>query len=129
MTRKVLRNPASARPPAAPYSPAVAVGDLIYLSGQTGVNPANGELLDTIEAQTRQALENMRAVLIAGGASLGNVVSVTVFVVKREDIAGMNSVYRESFAEPYPARATVIVAGLGREELLVEIQAVAHMAE
>jgi len=125
VTRQVLWNPIATRPPAAPYSPGLLVGSLIFLSGQTGVHPGTAELGGTIEAQTRQALENMNAVLGEGGASLANVVSATVFVTRREDIAGMNSVYREFFGEPFPARATVIVAGLGREQLLVEIQAIA----
>lgn len=125
MDRVVLSNPAATSKPGSPYSPGIALGDSVYLSGQTGVDPATRELSAEIEGQTRQALTNMGAILGTRGGTLADVVSITVFIVRRDDLSGMNAVYREFFQEPFPARTTVIVAGLGREELLVEIQAVA----
>ena len=96
-----------------PYSPAVQGANFIYLSGQTPIDPVTGKLVEGgIGEQTRQAFQNLKAVLLAGGLSLEDVVKVNVYLVDMADFAGMNAVYQEQFAAPYPARTTVAVAGL-----------------
>jgi 2-iminobutanoate/2-iminopropanoate deaminase len=112
-----------------PYSQAVQVGDLIYTAGQLGIVPGTKEFagLD-IESQTRQALENVKAVLKAGGACMNHVVKTTVFLQDIGEFSRMNAVYAEFFPENPPARSAVQVAALplgGR----VEIEAVAVACE
>ncbi len=110
-----------------PYSQAVQVGPWVFCSGQLGMDPETGRLVPGgIEAQTRQALTNLKHVLEAAGASLDSVVKVTVFLKNMDDFARMNAVYAEFFQEPYPARAAVEVAALPKGAL-VEIEAVAYV--
>jgi len=109
-----------------PYSQAIAHGDLIYCSGQIGLDPASGKIVEGgIEAETRRVLENLREVLIAAGLTLAHVVKTTVFVVDLADFATVNRIYGEHFEAPYPARSTVQVAALPRAAR-VEIEAIAH---
>jgi len=108
-----------------PYSQAIAAGDLIFCSGQVALDPASGELApDDVRVQTRRALENLSAVLSAGGATLGDVVKTTVFLVSMGDFAEMNEVYAEFFASEPPARSTIAVAALPRGAR-VEVEAIA----
>lgn len=108
-----------------PYSAAVTVGPFVYASGQTGIDPATGELVPGgVEAQTRQVLRNLAAVLEAAGSSFSDVVKTTVFLQDMADFPVMNAIYAEHFTEPYPARSTVQVAGLPKAGA-VEIEAVA----
>jgi 2-iminobutanoate/2-iminopropanoate deaminase len=104
-----------------PYSPGILVGETLYLSGQLGRHPATTKLVQGgIEAETRQALTNIREVLHEAGMDLADVVSVTTFIVDFRDFEGYNKVYREFFPKDPPARATVGVAALnqgGRIEL------------
>jgi len=98
-----------------PYSHAAgpAGGPLLFLSGQTPIDPATGALVEGDAAvQTRRALENLEAVLAAAGGSLADVVKVHVYLTSMEDFAAMNAVYASAFEAPYPARTTVAVAGL-----------------
>lgn len=96
-----------------PYSMAIEAGDYVYLSGQTPMDPATGKLVQAdIGAETRQCLENLKAVLDAGGLTFANVVKSNVFLTSMGDFAAMNEVYRTYFPEPYPARSTVAVAAL-----------------
>ena len=124
MEKKIV---ATAKAPAAvgPYSQAVRVGDLIFTAGQLGIVPGTTEFAGPdIESQTRQALENLKAVLEAGGSCLKHVVKNTVFLADMGEFARMNGVYAEFFPEHPPARSAVQVAALplgGR----VEIEAVA----
>jgi 2-iminobutanoate/2-iminopropanoate deaminase len=108
-----------------PYSQAVRVGDLIYTAGQLGIVPATKQFAGPdIEAQTRQALENLKAVLEAAGSCLEHAVKNTVFLADMGEFARMNAVYAEFFAKNPPARSAVQVAALplgGR----VEIESVA----
>jgi len=98
-----------------PYSQAFRAGDTLYLAGQLGLDPATRELVEGgIEAETRRALENLKAVLAAGGFSLGEVVQAQVFLADLADFAAMNEVYAGYFPEDPPARATVQVAALPR---------------
>ncbi len=108
-----------------PYSQAVQVGDMIYTSGMIPIDPATGELVTgDIEAQARQALENVKNLLIASGTSLDKVVKTTVFIKNMDDFARLNAVYAEYFTENFPARSCVEVARLPKD-VLCEIEAVA----
>ena len=107
-----------------PYSQAVTAGGFAFTAGQIPLDPATGTVPDGIEAQTRQSLANLSAVLEAAGASLASVVKTTVFLKDMSDFAAMNAVYAGSFPDQPPARSTVEVARLPRD-VLVEIEAVA----
>jgi 2-iminobutanoate/2-iminopropanoate deaminase len=107
-----------------PYSHAVRAGHFIYTSGQIGLDPKTNELVEGIEAQTRQALQNQASVLAAAGTGLGNVVKTTVFLQDMGEFAKMNAVYAEFFAQNPPARSTVQAAALPKGAK-VEIECVA----
>ena len=107
-----------------PYSQAVRVGNLVYTAGQIGLDPATGKLQAGLEAQTRQVMANLRAVLEAAGASLGSVVKTTIFLTDMGDFAAVNAIYGEFFPDAPPARSTVAVAALPLGAL-VEIEVVA----
>lgn len=96
-----------------PYSPGILVGNTLYLSGNLGRDPVTAELVrGGIEAETRQALANMREVLKAAGMEFKDVTTVTVYITSFDDFARFNTVYREFFPADPPARATVQVAAL-----------------
>lgn len=96
-----------------PYSHAVWTGDLLYLSGQTPIDPATGQLVaGDIAAQTARAFDNLEAVLGDAGLTMDDVVKCNVYLTTMDDFAGMNAVYAARFDAPYPARTTVAVAGL-----------------
>lgn len=96
-----------------PYSPAVAANGFLFVSGQIPLNPQNGELaLGSFEAQARQTLNNLQSVIEAGGASLDDVVKVTIFVTDLGKFSELNKIYEEYFGASKPARATVQVAAL-----------------
>lgn len=125
--REVLH---SAGAPAAigPYSQAIRHGPDVWVAGQIGLDPATGRLVEGgVSAETRRALENVRAILRTANLDLSDVVQTQVFLVDLEDFAAMNSVYSEFFPSDPPARATVQVARLPRGAL-VEILAVARRA-
>jgi 2-iminobutanoate/2-iminopropanoate deaminase len=108
-----------------PYSPGILVGGTLYLSGQLGRDPETARLVPGgVEAETRQALENLGEVLHAAGMDYRDVVSVTAFLADFADFPKFNEVYREVFSEDPPARATVQVAGLNLGAR-VEIQMIA----
>lgn len=113
-------------PVKAPYSPALKVEGTrwLFCSGQLGVDSKTGNLLEGIEAQTAQALENLKGLVEAAGGTLADVVKVTVFLADMGDFAKMNEVYRRYLPQPFPTRSTVQVAGLAREAR-VEIECVA----
>jgi len=99
--------------PGLPFSPAVRVGNMLYLSGQIGNTPGTRQLADTgIAGQTRQAFENIKTVLQAAGSSLERVVKCTVFLADIKDYAAMNAVYATYFPKDPPARSTVAGSGL-----------------
>lgn len=113
--------------PLGPYAPAVRAGDLVYLSGQTPVDPATGELLrGTIAEQTAQVLRNLDAVLASVGGDWTHVVKTTVFLRDMADFAEMNAAYAAHLGGARPARSTVAVAGLPLDAR-VEIEAVANV--
>ncbi|MBQ3134423.1 MAG: RidA family protein [Oscillospiraceae bacterium] len=96
-----------------PYSHAVAVGDLLYTSGQIGLDPATGKLAgDGIEAQTEQVLRNLEQVLAANGMTFANVVKTTVFLTDLADFSTVNGIYATRFSAQPPARSCVQVAAL-----------------
>jgi 2-iminobutanoate/2-iminopropanoate deaminase len=108
-----------------PYSQAIRAGAFVFVSGQIALDPDTGALVPGgVAAETRQALQNLRAVLSASGASLGQVVRTTVFLADLAEFAAMNEVYAGFFPQPPPARATVQVARLPRDAR-VEIDAIA----
>jgi len=109
-----------------PYSQAVAAGGYVFTSGQIGLDPTTGQLVEGgIEAQTRQVMANLAAVLAAAGLTFGDVVKTTIFLIDMNDFGAVNGVYGESFEDgPKPARSTVAVAALPRGAR-VEIEAIA----
>lgn len=114
MTRTTV-DAADAPRPVGPYSHAVAArGELVYLSGQTPIDPATGQLVEgDLSTQVRQVFSNLGAVLAAAGLTFADVVKVNVFLVDMADFATMNDVYASAFDDaPFPARTTVAVAGL-----------------
>jgi 2-iminobutanoate/2-iminopropanoate deaminase len=114
-------------PPVGAYSPGVRAGRMLFVSGQVPKDPRTGKVEgDTIAGQARRTLENLRGVLEAGGASLKDVVSVTVYLADEKDWGEFNAVYKTVFSPPYPARAVV---GAGLRDILVEISAIAWIAE
>jgi 2-iminobutanoate/2-iminopropanoate deaminase len=124
MPREIVR---TNQAPAAigPYSQAVKIDRLVFVSGQLPIDPATGEMVERdIQTQTRQALKNLEAVLQAAGASLAGAVKTVVFLDNMEDFARMNAVYAEFFGADPPARACVEVARLPKDAL-VEIEAIA----
>ena len=109
-----------------PYSQAVKANGLLFLSGQIALDPASGQVVDgDVRAQTERVLENLKAVLEAGGSSLGKVLKTTVFLADMADFAAMNEVYGRYFAQEPPARSTVQAAGLPRG-VKVEIDVIAR---
>ena len=123
MKKEIIRA-SDAPEPVGPYSQAVKTGGTLYCSGQIPLNPATGVIPDGIDAQTRQVLANLNAVLKAGGANFGNVLKTTVFLKDMNDFPAMNAIYAESFTGATPARSTVQVARLPKD-VLVEIDAIA----
>jgi len=118
---------ASPRAPRAigPYSAALRAGQLLFVSGQVPLDPDTGLMVDgDIATQTRQVLQNIGALLAAGGLTPANVVRTTVFLADMDDFAAMNDAYRTFFTEPYPARSTVQAARLPRDAR-IEIDVIA----
>lgn len=114
--------------PIGPYNQAVLKGNTLYTSGQIAINPATGALvLDTIEAETEQVMQNMKAVLEAAGMTFENVVKTTIFIMSMNDFATINSIYGSYFNEKTaPARETVQVACLPKN-VNVEISMIAML--
>jgi 2-iminobutanoate/2-iminopropanoate deaminase len=122
--RPHIVQPAKSPKPVGPYSHAVRVGDLLFCSGQIPLT-AEGKLVEGgIREQTRQVLENVRAILQDQSLDFGNVVKSTVFMTSLEEFADMNATYAEFFASNFPARSTVQVAALPRGAR-VEIEVIA----
>jgi len=112
-----------------PYSQAIRTESLVYTAGQVGINPPTGELVEGgVEAQTRQALTNLKNVLEASDSGLNFVLKTTVFLKEMDDFAKMNAIYAGFFPENPPARSTIAVAGLPKGAL-VEIEAVAMLRD
>lgn len=108
-----------------PYSQAVEANGFVFASGQLGINPATGEFVEgDVQAQTRQALTNARAIMNEAELDLNNVIKTTVFLSDMANFAAMNEIYAEFFSEPYPARSAVAVKTLPKNAL-VEVECIA----
>ncbi len=107
-----------------PYSQAIKVPGLMFVSGQTPLDPATGEVVGTeINAQTVRVLENVKGIVESQGCTMADVVKTTVFLKDMNDFAAMNKIYASYFPEPAPARSTIQVARLPKDAL-VEIEAI-----
>lgn len=121
---RIAYHPEGAKPPAVPLSAGVRKGNLVQVAGQVAFDPASGEIVGTTVAeQTRQAMENVRSVLAAAGATEADVVMFRVYLTDVAHFAEMNDAYEQFLSTPYPARTTVYV-GLP-PGLLVEVDALA----
>lgn len=109
-----------------PYSHAVVAGNMMFLSGQIAINPATGEMPAGIQAQTKQAIDNIKAILAAKGATLDNVVKTTVYLAEMSLFVEMNEVYASEFSEPFPARSAIAIKELPKQAL-VEIEVIAML--
>ena len=113
--------------PVGPYSPGMVFGNLVFVSGQAGRNPATGALAEDVTAQTEQVLKNIATILEAAGTSLQHVLRCGVFLVDMKEFPKMNEVYARAFGSHRPARTTVEVSGLPGPGLRVEIDAIAYI--
>jgi 2-iminobutanoate/2-iminopropanoate deaminase len=114
--------------PVGPYSPGMRFGNLVFVSGQAGRDPATGTLAgDSVEAQTEQVLKNIATILAAAGTSMQHVLRCGVFLVDMREFPRMNEVYARAFGAHRPARTTVEVSGLPGDGLRVEIDAIAYV--
>lgn len=111
-------------PPNGIFSPAIITGDLVFTSGQIGLDSKTGQLAEGMEAQFEQVFRNLDGVLLASGSSIDNIVKVTVFLADMNDYNKMNELYKAKFKGDPPARTTVQVARLPRDAR-IEIEAVA----
>jgi len=106
------------------YSQAIKTGELLFVSGQLGLNPQTGKLEDGLEAQTKQILANLEAIVSSSGSKMGNIVKTTIFLIDMADFSVVNAIYAQAFTDNPPARSTVQVAALPLGGL-VEIEAIA----
>ncbi len=128
MAKKIHFSP-GAPEPIGPYSQAVEAAGLVYLSGQIPMDPATGEVVEgDVQAQTRQVMENLSAVLSTAGCSMADVVKVTLFIRDMDEFPKINEVYGEYFREDPPARACVEVSRLPKD-VMVEAELVAKVPE
>ncbi len=111
-----------------PYSQAMIANGMLYTSGQLPVDPASGEIPASVEEQAKTSLENLRAIVQAGGSSMDQVVKTTVFIKDMNDFGKINEIYSQFFTDPFPARSCVEVARLPKDAL-VEIECVALLKD
>lgn len=125
MSKKII---STGKSPAAigPYNQGIVVGGFLFTSGQLPINPVTGEVPATIEEQTIQVLENLKAIIEAAGSTMENVVKCTVYLQDMNDFAVMNQLYSTYFSTNPPARACVEVSKMAKNAL-VEIDAIAHV--
>jgi len=125
---KELITAAGAAKAIGPYSPALKVGNLLFLSGSIPLDPVSGQLVEGgIKEQTTRVMENIKALLGAAGAGFNSVARTTVFMVDLGEFAAMNEIYSSYFTAPYPARSTVQVVKLPRD-VRVEIDVIAVLS-
>ena len=125
-TRRQVVNPPGISPLVPAYSVGIRHGDLVFVSGMTGIKPGTQDIIDGgVAIQTRQTLENIRTVLQTAGATMADVGECTVFLLDMADYAAMNAVYIEFFKTDPPARATLAVSALPRPAARVEIKCTA----
>jgi 2-iminobutanoate/2-iminopropanoate deaminase len=123
MDKQAIASPA-ATPAIGPYSPALAVGDFVFVSGQVPLDHEGKIAAIVARDQARVSLDNMKAQLAEAGLGMDAVVKTTIFLTNMDDFGTVNEVYAEFFTEPYPARSTVEVARLPKD-VKVEIEAIA----
>jgi 2-iminobutanoate/2-iminopropanoate deaminase len=111
-----------------PYSQAIRSGDMVFCSGQLGLDPTTGELVEGVEAQADRALRNLQSVLDAAGLGFDDVVKTTIFLADIGDFAAVNAVYARFMPDPPPARSTFQVAALPKGGL-IEIEAIARRVQ
>lgn len=128
MSKRSVVSTSNAPAAIGPYSQAIRAGQFLFASGQLGLDPATGDLREGIEAQTRQALTNLQAVLAEAGATVANVVKTTIFLADLGHFATVNQLYGEVFGHEPPARSTVQVAALPKGGL-VEIEVIALIGD
>ncbi|GMO58684.1 MAG: RidA family protein [Rickettsiales bacterium] len=107
-----------------PYSQAISSGDLLFISGQLGIDIATGNLGANIEEQTKNSLNNLKAVLQKEGLDFSNILKTTIFMTNLADFGKVNEIYATYFAQDFPARSTIQVAGLPKGGL-IEIEVIA----
>jgi 2-iminobutanoate/2-iminopropanoate deaminase len=113
----------------APYSQGIVAGEMVYVSGQLGIDPVQGHVVEGgIVEQTEQVMKNLAAILAEAGCSLDDVVMTSIFLIDLQDFQAMNQVYARHLSEPYPARATVQIASLP-SGARIEIAVVARKPE
>lgn len=121
-------NTSSAPAAIGPYSQGVIAGNLLFVSGQIPLNPADGSLVsDSLESQANQVFENLRAIIQEAGTSFEHVLKLTIYLTDLENFAAVDKVMENYFNEPYPARATVEVSRLPKD-VEVEIDAIVELA-
>ena len=126
MAKQATRT-ANAPQPVGPYSQAITVEGFVFVSGQGATDPSSGRLVGAdIESQTKQTLNNVKAIVEASGLAIRNIVKVSVYLKNMSDFKKMNEIYKSYFTETPPARTTVQVAALPLPEMLIEIDAIAH---
>lgn len=127
MEKQAVRTDSAPAPfQGAPYSQGIVAGDLVFVSGQLGIDPAGGHVVEGgIVEQTEQVMKNLAAILEEAGSNLDKVVMTSIFLVDLADFQAMNEVYASHLTEPYPARATVQIAALP-SGARVEVAVVAH---
>src|SRR5882757_4955724 len=113
MFMKTIINTNNAPAPIGPYSQAVSAGNFLFVSGQIALNPATGQLVtDDIKTETKQVMDNIKAILVEAGIDFSNIVKTSIFLTDMQNFAQVNEVYGTYFQDAFPARETVQVAGL-----------------
>lgn len=113
----------------APLSPALKSGEMLFISGQVGIDPDTAQIVGSgFAEQAHQALKNVRSLVENAGFSMGDVIKITVFLTRLEDFSELNAIYKDYFSEPYPTRSTVGIS-LQPTSLLIEIEGVAIKRE
>ncbi|MBD3285056.1 hypothetical protein GF359_01660 [candidate division WOR-3 bacterium] len=104
--------------PIGPYSQAVQAGNMLFVAGQIGVDPSTTQMHEGVEAQTRQIMESVNAILKEAGASMDDVVRADIYLLDMTDFAKVNEIYASYFTAPFPARVTVAVSALPKDALV-----------
>lgn len=112
MIKKTAISTTNAPSALGPYSQAIQSDEMIFASGQLGINPANKELPESVEEQAKQSLQNISKILEAANCDINHVLKTTVYMTDIKDFAAVNEIYGEFFAQPYPARSAIQVAAL-----------------
>ncbi len=129
MMKKKMITTSSAPAPVGPYSQAIRTGDFLYVSGQIAIDPQTGDLVqESFGDETRMVLENLKAIIEAGGSSLDDTVKVTIYLKDMNNFPEFNEIYGEYFGKSLPARACVEVSRLPKD-VHIEIEAVAYCGD